>query len=238
MRRKSFGATCCVPLFLVLAGTAVSYPRARAQAARNWTLDAVLEQLDRAARDFRSLTADIEHTKVTVAVDDTSTETGQIFVRRDDKMRIEITAPAPRTILRSGGALYVYNPGIKRVEEYDLGKRKELVDQYVLLGFGTRGSDLKKAYVLTLQGEESLDGRKVLRLELTPRSDQVRDQISKIEMWIDEATWVPVEQKFYETGSGDYFVFHYTNVARNTPINDGTFKPEWPKGVTKIKSRG
>jgi len=238
MRRKSFGATCCVPLFLVLAGTAVSYPRARAQAARNWTLDAVLEQLDRAARDFRSLTADIEHTKVTVAVDDTSTETGQIFVRRDDKMRIEITAPAPRTILRSGGALYVYTPGIKRVEEYDLGKRKELVDQYVLLGFGTRGSDLKKAYVLTLQGEESLDGRKVLRFELTPRSDQVRDQISKIEMWIDEATWVPVEQKFYETGSGDYFVFHYTNVARNTPINDGTFKPEWPKGVTKIKSRG
>jgi outer membrane lipoprotein-sorting protein len=235
---RSFGQTRFVVVVVVLVGTAAARPRAHAQVAKNWTLDAVVEQLDRAARDFRSLTADLEHTKVTVAVDDTSTETGQIFVRRDDKMRIEITVPASRTILRIGGTLYVYTPKIKRVEEYDLGKRKELVDQYVLLGFGTKGLDLKKAYVLTLQGEENLDGRKVLRLELTPRADQVRDQISKIEMWIDEATWVPVRQKFYETGSGDYFIFHYTNVARNTPISDSTFRPEWPKGVTKIKPRG
>jgi len=234
---RSLRQTCFALVSVALASTAAARPGAHAQTAKNWTLEAVLEQLDRAARDFHSLTADMEHTKVTVAVDDTSTETGQIFVRRDDKMRIEITAPASRTVLRNGGTLYVYTPKIKRVEEYDLGKRKKLVDQYVLLGFGTKGSDLKKAYVLTLQGEESLDSRKVLRLELTPRADQVRDQISKIEMWIDEATWVPVQQKFYETGSGDYFIFHYTNVSRNTPINDSTFKPEWPKGVTKIKPR-
>ena len=224
-------------LALVAAATAGARS-AGSQAARNWTADTVLAQLDHTAGDFHSLTADIEHTKVTVVVDDKSTETGQIFVRRDEKMRIEIAKPDPKTILRNGGTLYVYTPKIKRVEEYDLGKRKTLVDQYVLLGFGTKGSDLKKSYAVTLQGEETLDNRKTLLLELTPKSDQVRDQISKIQMWIDQSTWVPVQQKFYETGSGDYFIFHYTNIARNTRLPDSTFKPDWPKDVTKIKPRG
>ena len=73
---------------------------------------------------------------------------------------------------------------------------------------------------------------------LAPKSDQVRDQISKIQMWIDQSAWVPVQQRFYETGSGDYFIFHYTNIARNTRIPDSTFKPNWPKDATKIKPRG
>jgi outer membrane lipoprotein-sorting protein len=220
---------------LAIAALAAARPPVRSQAGSSWTVETVLAQLDRAAGDFHALTADLEHTKVTVVVDDKSTETGQIFVRRDDKMRIDITKPDPRTILRNGGTLYVYTPKIKRVEEFDLGKRKALVDQYVLLGFGTKGSDLRKNYLITLQSEEALDNRKTLLLELTPKSDQVREQISKIQMWIDESAWVPVQQKFYETGSGDYFIFHYTNVVRNTRLSDSLFKPDWPKGVTKIK---
>ncbi len=224
-------------LLAVALGATAGRPT-RAQSGKNWTVDAILKQLDRMAGDFHSLTADLEHTKVTVVVNDKSTETGQISVRRDEKMRIEITKPDPRTILRNGDSLYVYNPKIKRVEEYNLGKHKALVDQYVLLGFGTKGEELKKHYLVTPRGEETLDNRKVLLLELTPKSEEVRDQIAKIEVWIDESAWVPVQQKFYETGSGDYFIFHYTNIVRNTKIAESTFKPEWPKGVTKIKPRG
>jgi outer membrane lipoprotein-sorting protein len=57
----------------------------------SWTLDNVLKQLDTQAAGFQSLTADLERTKVTVVVNDKSTESGQISVRRDDKMRIEVT---------------------------------------------------------------------------------------------------------------------------------------------------
>jgi outer membrane lipoprotein-sorting protein len=230
--------TLALAILLTAALGEIPGSAARAQAGRGWTREEILRQLDRMADDFRSLTADLEHVKVTVVVNDRSTETGQISVRRDEKMRIEITKPDPRTILRTGDSLFVYNPKIKRVEEYDLGKHKALVDQYVLLGFGTKGEDLKKRYLVTLHGEETMDSRKVLLLELTPKSEEVRNQISKIEMWIDESTWVPVQQKFYETGSGDYFIFHYTNIARNTRIADATFKPEWPKGTSKVKPRG
>ena len=175
---------------------------------------------------------------MTVVVNDRSTETGQIFVRRDDKMRIDLKQPDPRTILRDGDQFYIYNPKIRRVEEYDLGKRKSLVDQFLLLGFGTPGSELKKSYLVTLQGEEVLENRKVLLLELTPKAEDVRQQISKIELWIDEANWLPAQQKFYETGSGDYFIIRYTNIARNVRIADSEFKPRWPRGVTRVKPQG
>src|SRR6202011_1326860 len=152
-------------------------------------LENVLKQLDTQAASFRSLTADLERTKVTVVVNDKSTESGQIIVRRDDKMRIEVTQPDARTILRDGDNFYIYNPKIHRVEEYNLGKKKSVVDQFLLLGFGTSGSSLKESYTVTLQGEETLDNRKVLRLELLPKTDEVRKQLSKIQLWLDETSW-------------------------------------------------
>jgi outer membrane lipoprotein-sorting protein len=199
------------------------------------TLDDVLKQMDREQGQFQSLTASMERTKVTVVVNDRSTESGQIEVRRDGKMRIDLIFPDQKTILRDGDRIYVYTPRIRRVEEYDLSKHRNLVDQLLLLGFGTSGESLKKSYLTTLQAEETLNGQKVVRLELTPRSDDVRKQISKIDLWLNEANWLPVQQQFFETGSGDYSVIRYLNVARNVPISDAHFHAAWPKGVTRIK---
>jgi outer membrane lipoprotein-sorting protein len=210
----------------------------RARAAQTnaiWTIDGVLAMMDRSARDFHSLTADIEHIKFTAVVKDTSTETGHIFVRRDDKMRIEFVKPDSRTILRNGDSLFVYTPKINRVEEYNLGKNRSMIDQYVRLGFGTKSEDMKKSYLVTFLGEEELDHKKTVMLELTPKSDQVRSQITKIQMWIDEASWLPIEQKFFETGSGDYVLFHYTSVMKNLKIADQKFKQDWPKAVNHVK---
>jgi len=66
----------------------------------------------------------------------------------------------------------------------------------------------------------------------------LRRQISKIQIWIDESSWLPLQQKFFETGSGDYFLFHYTNLMKNLKLGDVRFKPDWPKSVQKIKPRG
>lgn len=211
---------------------------ATAQGKANWTLEELLKQLDTEAKSFRGLSANVERIKVTVVVNDRSTETGQILVRGDDKMLLELNPPDGRIILRDGGKLFVYNPKAKQVNEYDLGKHRALVDQFLLLGFGSSGNDLKKGYLVTLQGEQTLDKKKVFLLDLTPKSDKVREEFSKIQLWIDQATWLPVRQKFLETGSGDYLEINYTNIMRNPRIPDSRFKKLWPKGTTKIKPQG
>lgn len=202
-----------------------------------WSTESVLDMMDKSARDFHTLTADIEHIKYTDVVKDTSSETGKLFVRRDEKMRIEFMKPDRRTILRNGDSLFVFTPKINRVEEYDLGKNREMVDQYVLLGFGSKSENIKKNYLVTMLGETEFDHHKTVMLELTPKSDQVRKQIARIQMWIDEASWLPVQQKFFESGSEDYLIFHYTNMMKNLKIGDSQFKQDWPKGVQRTKPR-
>jgi outer membrane lipoprotein-sorting protein len=199
-----------------------------------WTVESVLARLDEASKTFRSLSADVERTKVTVVVNDQSTETGTIVVR-GDKMLLDMKAPDKRTILRAGDMVYVYTPGLNRVEEYNLGKNRTLADQYLQLGFGMSGNELRKSYLVTVVGETTVGDKKTVDVELTPKSEQVRQQFSKIEIWFDEANWLPAQQRFDETGSGDYVVIHYTNVALNPAVSDSQFKPRWPKGTERVK---
>ena len=225
--------TALFALILLLGWLELPVSADGSQNSGKLTLDYVLTMMDRSAEDFRSLTAALDHVKYTAVVKDTSTESGEIYVRKDSKLRIDFITPDPRTIIRNGDNLYIYTPKINRVEEYNIGKNRVLADQYLALGFGARAESLKKSYNVALSGEEELDGHKMALVELVPRSDEVRKQITKIVMWVDEASWLPVQQKFLEAGSGDYTISRYKNVMKNLKIGDGKFKPDWPKG-TKI----
>jgi outer membrane lipoprotein-sorting protein len=210
----------------------------RGQASTKISLDYVLLMMDHSAQDFKSLTAAIDYIKYTAVVQDTSTESGEIFARKDAKMRIDFQTPDPRTILRNGDNLYIYTPKINRVEEFNLGKNRALADQYLALGFGTRVESLKRNYTINMTGEEDLDGRKAAVLELVPKSEEQRKQFSKVVLWVDQASWLPVQQKFIEAGSGDYVMSHYTKVMKNLKLGDGKFKADWPKGTKVERPRG
>lgn len=231
MTRKPV-AVCVIWSFVL--GVSWLVPPADAQSRGAWSLASVLRQLDNESKNFHSLSADVERTKVTVVVNDRSTETGTILVR-GDKMRLEMKAPDARTILRAGDSVYIYTPGLKRVEQYDLGKNRAVADQFLKLGFGTSGKELEKSYLVTLQGEATIDDRKTVELELTPKSSEVRNEFSKIQIWFDESTWLPLQQQLYETGSGDYEIVHYSRIVKNPGIPDSSFKPHWPSGTQQIK---
>jgi outer membrane lipoprotein-sorting protein len=153
-------------------------------------------------------------------------------------MRIDLTNPDPKTILRTGDSLFIYTPKINRVEEYNLGKNRSIVDQYMRLGFGTKSQDLQRSYDIKLLGEDEIDHHKTVLLELTPKSEDIRKQITKIQMWVDDqSSWLPVQQKFFEAGGGDYFLVKYSSMMKNLKIPDSRFKPDWPKNATRIKPR-
>jgi outer membrane lipoprotein-sorting protein len=150
-------------------------------------------------------------------------------------MRIELTKPDVRIILRNGDTLWVYIPKTKRLEEYNLGKHRGLVDQLLLLGLDSSGGDLKKHYLLTVLSEPVLDGKKTVLLELTPKDVKIRNQIARIHLWIDTSSWLALQQKFFETGTEDYFIIHYSNLVRNLKLPDSKFKQDWPKDIHPIK---
>lgn len=232
MRRKTpLSATLTAALALTVAAARII---AKPQPRNGLTLETVLDSLNREAKDFRSLTAEVERTKVTVVVNVKSTDTGTLWIR-GDKMRLDLKTPDPRTILRSGDTIFIYTPGLKQVEEYNLGKHRDLVNEFLLLGFGTSGHDLEKGFLVTVVGEPVLDRQKTVLLELTPRAGAARNQIAKIRLWLDQSSWLPVQQEFFETGTDDYSIVRYTNISRNPDIPDSRFKPHWPKGTQKVR---
>ena len=225
-------ATAACALFTVV----VAVGQAFARQGHAITLDAILKQLDRSAKNFHSLSADVERTKVTVVVNDRSTEAGTLLVR-DDKMLLQMNPPDSRTILRNGDNIYVYTPGLNQVEEYNLGKNRDLADEFLLLGFGTSGNQMEKGFQVKFTGEDTIEGKKDALLDLTPRSAAVLKQFSKIQIWLDETTWLPDQQQFTENG-GDYLIIRYSKMVRNPNVSDSKFKPHWPKGTEKVKPQG
>jgi outer membrane lipoprotein-sorting protein len=233
--------TALLAVWLILGATLGAIfeysPTALAQNHSPLTLEGVLSELDSHAASFHGLSADVERTKVTVVVNDRSSNPGTILVQ-GEKMLLQMKPPDARTVLRNGDTLSVYTPGLKRVEEYDLGKNRALVDEFMLLGFGTRGKQLQDSYQVSLAGEPVLDEKKTVELELIPKSQGVKNQFSKIQIWYDPADWLPVQQEFYETGSGDYSIVHYANIVKNPHIDGSQFKPHWPKDTARIKPQG
>ena len=103
-----------------------------------------------------------------------------------------------------------------------------------MLGFGGSGHDLLKSYDVKYAGSETVDGVEVAKLELTPKSAKLRNNIAKILLWIDPARGVSVQQQFVEPG-GDYRLAKYSDIHLNQKLPDGVFKLK-TTGKTRIVS--
>lgn len=186
----------------------------------------VTKQMNDRAKDLHSVSANLEYTKVTVLVNDKSVETGQLFYQRSKgknvDIRINIDKPDTKVILVGKNRARIYLPKINQVQEYDLSQKSDLVQQFLLLGFGSEMNELKKSYDVKYLKEEALEGDTTAVLELTPRKESLAAQLTKIELWISEDSWLPVQQKFYE-GGGDYLIARYTGMKVNRNLPRGAF---------------
>lgn len=200
------------------------------------SLDETLARMDRSAAGFRGLTASVKVISYTALVKETSEESGQITIfrpkPRDTRMLVEFTQPSARAVAFQGRKVQMYYPKLEVVREYDLGKQASLVDQYLLLGFGTPGSELKKSYGIKFAGEEMLNGVKTDRLELVPLSGEAAKHVRMIEIWVSQQDGIVVQQKVYQP-SRDYMLFSYSDMKLNPALTENSVRLKLPKGVKK-----
>jgi len=198
-------------------------------------LSEILSRMNDSAKNLKTVSADLEYTKVTVLVDDKSTETGRIFYHKSKKeILIDITKPEAKTVLFKKNKAEIFLPKINQIQEYNLEEQSGLVEQFFLLGFGTESDKLRKDYDFKFLTEEELDGDTTAVLELTPRSESTAAQLTKIHLWVSEESWLPVQQKFFQPG-GDYFVARYTAVRVNRQLPPSTFQIPGAKDAKRVK---
>ena len=212
-----------------LLGPALCVSQGRAQ-----SLNDVLSAMDAGARKFKSMTASVVDDDFTALVSDHSVQNGTIRVKKQGQttlMWLDFMKPTAKTISLDATTVKIFNPKANVVQVYDIGNRRSLIDQYLLLGFGATSDDLKKAYTISYAGSESISGQQAENIQLIPKSPEQLRQLSKVNLWISRSLGIPVQQKFWTGTAGDYKQLTYSGVKVNPSLSDKDLQLKTPKGV-------
>jgi outer membrane lipoprotein-sorting protein len=198
------------------------------------TLSGIFARMDKTATLLKSVTADISRDVHTAIINEDETENGTFLLKREKahetRILIDFTGKDAKTVSLDSTTVNIYYPKIKTVQVFDLGSRKQVVEQFLLLGFGATSTELKESYDVTWAGAETIDGQQTGHLKLMPRSPDVSHQVKSAELWILETNALPVQQKIVFT-SGDYWLVKYSDIKFNPPLSNDALKLKYPKGV-------
>lgn len=209
---------------------------AAAAPARAEGVSDILARMDRAAQEFKAVSAKLKRMSYTAVLDESSQVSGAMRLKRSRNGIVgivEFAEPEPRVFHFSGHELQVYYPKANTVEIYDAEKYTKTMDQVLLLGFGTSGAELKNSYDIKAAGTETIGLERTTRIELTPKSSELRKLIVKVELWIPEGQSNPVQAKFTEP-SKNYELATYSELQMNPALLDSMFELKLPAGVKKL----
>ncbi|HEY7334092.1 MAG TPA: hypothetical protein VH639_04350 [Bryobacteraceae bacterium] len=210
---------------------------AAASAIRADSLDDVLARMDRAAKDFRSVAANLKKTVFTAVLNESTASTGELAMRRaknGNEALMKFSEPDPYQWYLSGHTAKRYSPRANTVEIYDTSKLSA-AEKMMLVGFGVSASDLRKDYDIKLIGAEKVGPLHTTRIELTPKSSEVRkNYATKIELWIPDGQANPIQEKV-TMPSQDYYLAEYSDLKVNPSLPDSAFKLNLPPGVKELR---
>ena len=202
------------------------------------TLGAVQTRMDKSAAEFAALSARVKKVSYTAVIKDSAAESGTFIIKKvkpgDVRVRMEIDKPDARSIALSRKKYEIFLPKINTVQEYDLTQYGRLVDQFLLLGFGTPVREITKSYDMVVTGTETIDGKQTTRVELRPKLDSVKEHLKLVEIWIPMNDGNPIQQKFLQP-SGDYTLSTYMDVKVNPLLKDADVQLTLPKNVKREK---
>jgi outer membrane lipoprotein-sorting protein len=220
--------------FLTLA---LSIVPGQVSAQSNADLDRVLKQMDTTAANFHTTEANFVWDQYSKVVDETDTQKGKTYFRRqgnETQMAADITEPDKKYVLYTDSKVQIYQPKIDQVTVYNAGKNKTAVESFLVLGFGGGGHDMLKSFDVKYLGTEKINGVETAKLDLTPKSEKIRNTFSHIVLWIDSARGVSLQQQLFEP-SGDYRLAKYADIRLNQKIPDQVFRLK-TTGKTKTLS--
>jgi len=201
-------------------------------------LQQTLARMDAAAASFKAMTADLQRVNYTFVIKEEDRSSGTIVVRRakpkEMQVLVDIKEPDPRQISFSGRTGQLYNPKTNTVQIAENMDKKYggVVNEYLLLGFGSDSKDLQEVYTIALGGPETVAGQSATKIELTPRNPDATLHLVKADLWISDRTGIAVQQQFYYAG-GNYDLATYSNMRIDANIPESAVKLKLPANVKR-----
>jgi outer membrane lipoprotein-sorting protein len=205
-------------------------------------LQEILSRMDKAASEFQAMTAQITHvTHTDILNDDSPPETGTVTMKKvqpgEVQGKLDFTSPDVKIVTIEKRRVQEYFPKINTLQIFDLDKHGPQLDKFLMIGFGTSGTEIAATYDVTILGSEPANGQAATRLQLIPKSGEAKKYVKKLELWIPEqGDPYPLREKISEP-SGDYQLVTYSKVTINPPLKADALQLKPPAGV-KIEHPG
>ena len=199
------------------------------------SLDAVFARMDKAAKQFKGVSANIRQMVHVAAVNDDSFDNGTMKLKRDKsddtRILVEFTSPNQKSVAIGAGEVRLYMPKARVVQVYDLRNKRAAVEQGLLLGFGASSSEIQAHYTATYVAAEKIDGQATSHIRLIPKEKEVLQSIRQADLWILDSLGCPVQQRLTTSTSGDYTQINYSALKLNPLWGEKDLKLNTPKGV-------
>lgn len=148
-------------------------------------------------------------------------ESGQLTLRKPGKMRWDYTVPEGKLFVSDGKQVYLYNPGLNRVERMPL---KESEDMRAPLAFLLGKLDFNKEFrdfALKTEGANFV-------ISANAKSDKL--PYEKIEMLVT-GSW-EIRRLVISGQDSSVLVFEFDQEKLNPRVDDSRFKFKMPAGAT------
>jgi outer membrane lipoprotein carrier protein len=184
----------------------------------------ILERVERAYADVRSLEADfIQDLRVPLLSSDQQSR-GKLFQRQPNRLLMRFTDPAGDVVVADGQHLWMYYPSVDRVQVM----RTSLAQNGVSLDFQREFiHNANERYSSTLAGEETVDGRATHVLDLSPRT---ASPYRSVRIWVDKATHIVRRFEIAEQNDTVRRI-ELRNIRRNVTLDDALFRFTVPEGA-------
>jgi outer membrane lipoprotein-sorting protein len=206
--------------------------------ARADSLAEILARMDDSAKKFKSVSASVHRVEFTAVINESSEEDGRMRLKHTKNGIlgiVEFTGADARTVGFRGRMVEMYLPKAKTVQRADTSKYTSSLDAYLLLAFGTATSkELKAAYDIRDGGADTVDGKRMTRLELVPKSTEIRKLANNIELWIPDGDTIAPRERITEP-SKNTLTFTYSAVKINPSLPDSDFELKIPPGTKSIQ---
>jgi outer membrane lipoprotein-sorting protein len=211
-------------LHRILAAAAITLAATAAPAQQQTPqVKALVDRLNASSARFTSAQADFEKLLYNAVIKDTDKQNGKVYFKRESgntQFGMTLEGPNARIAEYKNGSIRDFNPATKCYDSVKASPGK--IESFLTLGFGGSGTDLDKAWKITDLGLETIDNVKTEKLDLYPKDDGVKANITHVVLWIDLDRDVSLKQVFYTT-SGDTQTAHYTNIRLNQKIDAKPF---------------
>jgi outer membrane lipoprotein-sorting protein len=211
---------------LVLAILLATLLAASAYGQKQANLEQVLNKLDESSVGFKNVRADFEWDQYQKVVDEHEIDKGVMYFKRSGNnvdVAADIQTPKrSKKLLLKDGQLQVYDRRTGQTTPYDTRKNRQSFESFLALGFGGRGHEMLKNFDVHYAGSEMAMGVPTYKLELTPKSDQVKQMFPLITLWINQQTGMSVQQRL-DQGEGDYRLARYPRIEINQALPPDAF---------------